>query len=130
MSWKGTSKPIPDDEVTIGLSWRTNMKATLCIVAAVCMLLLYACGSSNQSLILGKWEVENAPTKMTAEFRSDGTATVGILGQTVQGTYKWNAEDELEWSMNGRSTKAKVKVTPTELELTDDQNRTIKYKRK
>lgn len=106
------------------------MKATLHIVVAACLVLLYACGSSNQSLILGKWEVENAPTKMTAEFRSDGTATVSILGQTVQGTYKLNGEDELEWSMNGMSTKAKLKITPTELELTDNQNRTIKYKRR
>jgi hypothetical protein len=67
---------------------------------------------------------------MTAEFRSDGTATIGILGQTVQGTYRFNGTDELEWSMNGMSTKAKVKVTTTELELTDNANRTIKYKRK
>jgi hypothetical protein len=106
------------------------MNAMRCIVAAVYMVLLYGCGSGNQSLLLGKWEVKNAPTKMTAEFRSDGTATVNILGQTVNGTYKLNGGDELEWSMNGMSTKAKIKVTPTELELTDDQNRTIKYKRK
>ena len=32
--------------------------------------------------------------------------------------------------MSGNSTKAKFAVTATELELTDDQNRTIKYKRK
>ena len=106
------------------------MKATMRILVVVCLVLLCACGSNNQTLILGRWEVENAPTKMTAEFRSDGTATVSILGQTVQGTYKLNGEDEIEWSMNGMSTKAKVKITPTELELTDSQNRTIKYKRR
>jgi hypothetical protein len=100
-------------------------------VAAVCVaLFLSACAPTPQNLILGRWEVENAPTKMTAEFRGDGTATIHILGQTVQGTYKLNGENELEWSMNGRSTKAKVNVTATELELTDDANRTIKYKRK
>ena len=49
---------------------------------------------------------------------------------TVQGTYKLNRTDELEWSMNGMSTKAKVKVTATNLELTDNANRTINYKRK
>ena len=43
---------------------------------------------------------------------------------------KLNRADELEWSMNGMSTKAKVKVTATDLELTDNANRTIKYKRK
>jgi uncharacterized lipoprotein YajG len=106
------------------------MKATLRIVVAACLLLLVACGSSPQSLILGRWEVENAPTKMTAEFNSDGTATISILGQTVRGTYRLNGTDELEWSMNGMSTKAKVKVTTTDLELTDNANRTIKYKRK
>jgi hypothetical protein len=40
----------------------------------------------------------------------------------VHGTYKLNGEDELKWSMNGMSTKAKVKVTATELELTDSVN--------
>jgi hypothetical protein len=106
------------------------MKTTLRIVVAACLLLLVACGSSPQSLILGRWEVEGAPTKMVAEFKSDGTATILILGHTVRGTYKLNGTDELEWSMNGMSTKAKVKVTATDLELTDNANRTIKYKRK
>ena len=93
-------------------------------------LFLSACGTSTQSLILGKWEVENVPTKMTAEFKGDGTATISMLGQRVQGTYKLNGEHELEWSMNGITTKSKINVTATELELTDDANRTIKYKRK
>lgn len=108
----------------------SNMKVKLCVVVLAFLALLIACGSSVQSLILGKWEVENAPTRMTAEFRSDGTATVTMLGQSVQGTYKLNGEDELEWSMNGMTTKAKVKVSSTELELTDNSNRTIKYRRK
>jgi hypothetical protein len=67
---------------------------------------------------------------MTAEFSRDGTAKLTLLGQTLQGTYKLNAENELEWTMNGITTKSKVNVTPTELELTDDANRTITYKRK
>jgi hypothetical protein len=106
------------------------MKDKLCIGLAVCLVLMSACASNPQNLILGKWEVENAPTKVTAVFNSDGTAAITILGQTVHGTYKLNGEDELEWSMNGMNTKAKVKVTATELELTDSSNRTIKYKRK
>ena len=53
-----------------------------------------------------------------------------MFGQTLQGTYKLNAENELEWTLNGKRTKSKVNVTATELELTDDVNRTIKYKRK
>ena len=95
---------------------------------ALCVMLLAGCGSSPQNLIVGKWEVQNAPSKMTAEFRADGTSSLTILGQTLAGTYKLNGE-ELEWSMNGRSTKAKAKVTATDLELTDDANHTIVYKR-
>ena len=100
------------------------------IIVVAYAVLLAACSSSPRSLILGKWEVENGPSKMTAEFESDGTATISMLGQTVQGTYKLNEENELEWSMNGMTTKAKVKVTPTQLELTGDKNLTIKYRRK
>ena len=106
------------------------MNAKLTIVLAVSVALLAsACASSPQSLIVGKWEVENAPTKMTAEFGGDGTAKITVLGQTLQGTYKLEGND-LEWSMNGMSTKAKINVTAAELEVTNDANQTIKYKRK
>lgn len=98
-------------------------------IAAGVVLLLSACASSNQSLIVGKWEVEGAPMKMTAEFLNDGTARITILGQTSQGTYKLNGDSDLEWTMNGMSTKAKVNVTGTELDFTNEQNQTIKYKR-
>jgi hypothetical protein len=107
------------------------MNAKLSIVVAACVaLFVSACGSSPQSLILGKWEVENAPIKMTAVFSRDGTANITMMGQTLQARYKMNAENELEWTMNGITKKSKVNVTATELELTDDANRTIKYKRK
>jgi uncharacterized protein (TIGR03066 family) len=107
-----------------------NMNAKLSIVLVACVaLFVSACAPSPQSLILGKWEVESAPMKMTAEFSRDGTAKITMLGQTLQGTYKLD-QNELVWTMNGTTTKGKVNVTPTELELTDDANRTIKYKRK
>jgi hypothetical protein len=106
------------------------MNAKLSVALIVCVaLLICACGSPAQNLILGKWEVEGAPLKMTAEFNRDGTAKITMFGQTVQGTYKLSADNELEWSMNGISTKGTVKVTAQELELTNDQNQTIKYKR-
>ena len=104
------------------------MNPKLSIVAAWVALIVTACGSSPQSLIVGKWEVESA-VKMTAEFSRDGTAKITIFGQTVQGRYQLNGDNELEWNLNGKTTKGKVKVTATELELTDDQNRTIRYKR-
>ena len=91
-------------------------------------LCLVACASGPQSLILGKWEVDGAPVKMTAEFNSDGTGAVTMFGQTLRGKYKL-AGDDLEWDLNGRSSKAKVKVTADLLELTDEENRTIRYKR-
>ena|ERR1700735_473382 len=104
-----------------------NAKLNMVLLACVA-LFLSACAPSPQSLILGKWEVEGA-IKMTAEFNRDGTAKLTMFGQTVQGTYRLDGENMLEWSLNGRTTKGKVNVTATELELTDDQNRTIKYRR-
>ena len=107
------------------------MTAKLTIAVAACVVLFAsACGTSPQRLILGKWEVEGAPMKMTAEFSNDGTARITMFGQTLQGRYKLNAENELEWSLNGRTMTSKVRVTATELEVTDGANRTIKYKRR
>ncbi len=98
--------------------------------AAVCAALFGSgCSSAPQALILGKWEVEGAPTKMTAEFDRDGTAKITVLGQTLQATYTLTG-DELEWKINGMSTKVKANVTPTELDLTDGSNQTVKYKRR
>jgi hypothetical protein len=105
-----------------------NSKSSIALVVSLA-LILSACGSSPQSLILGKWEVQGTPMKMTAEFKGDGTAKITMLGQTLQGKYKLDGGNELVWSMNGMTTKSRVNVTPTELELTDDANRTIKYKR-
>ena len=103
----------------------------LSFVMAVSMaIFLSACGSGSQSLILGRWEVENAPMKMLAEFDRDGSAKITMFGQTLRGSYKLTGDNELEWSMNGMSTKAKINVTATELELTDSENRTIKYRRR
>ena len=120
-----------------------NAKLSFVLVACVAMF-ISACGSSPQSLILGKWEVAGARVggvddqsaaaagraiKMSAEFNRDGTAKITMMGQTLQGTYKINGENELEWTMSGITTKSKLNVTATELEVTDDANRTIKYKR-
>jgi hypothetical protein len=106
-----------------------NMNAKFSIVLATA-LLISACASSPQSLIVGKWEVENAPLKMTAEFSGDGTAKITMFGQTVQGKYKVDDENQLEWTVNGITTKSKVIVTATEMELTNSENQTIKYQRK
>jgi len=121
-----------------------NAKLSVALVACVA-LFASACGTSPESLILGKWEVAGARVagvddasaaaagrsiNMSAEFDRDGTAKVTMMGHTLQGTYKINGENELEWTMGGTTTKSKLNVTAAELELTDDANRTIKYKRK
>jgi len=122
-----------------------NVKLNLLLVACVA-LLVSACGSSPQSMILGRWEAASAQVgdadagpavgsalnaiKMTAEFDKDGAAKLTMFGQTLQGTYKVIGENELEWTMSGITTKSKMNVTAIELDLTDDSNRTIKYKRK
>jgi hypothetical protein len=121
-----------------------NTKLGTVLLACVA-LFLSACRSSPQSLILGKWEVAGAQVggvddesaaaagraiKMSAEFNRDGTAKITMMGHTLQGAYKINGENELEWTMSGVTTKSKLNVTATELELTDGANRTIKYKRK
>jgi hypothetical protein len=105
------------------------MKSKLGIVVVACVaLFLSACGSSPKDLIVGKWEAGEGGIKMTAEFAKGDKAKLTMMGQTVQGTYRLNGEDELEWTLNGTTTKCKVKVTATELELTSE-GKTIKYKK-
>ena len=105
------------------------MNARWPLMAVSIAMFVSGCGSSPQSLIVGKWEVEGAPMKMTAEFNRDGTAKLTMFGQTVQGRYSLSAGNELDWTVNGTTSRSKVNVTATELEVTDDENRTIKYKR-
>jgi hypothetical protein len=113
------------------------------VVFALMTLSVSACGSNPQNLIVGRWEADRAKVggadapytqvakaiHMTAEFSADGTARMTMMEHTFQGTYKLNG-DELEWSMSGITKKARAKVTATELEVTDDANQTILYRRK
>jgi uncharacterized protein (TIGR03066 family) len=96
-------------------------------VLACVALSLSGCGSSPQSLIVGKWEAGQTGMKVMAEFTKDGKAKLTMFGQSVQGTYKVNG-DELEWTLNGKTTKWKLKVTATELEVTSE-GKTITYKK-
>ena len=104
------------------------MKMKLGIVVVVLVaVFLSGCGSSPQNLIVGKWEAGESGLKITAEFMKDGKAKLTMFGQTVQGTYKLNGDD-LEWTLNGKTTKSKVRVTTTEMELASE-GQTIKYKK-
>src|SRR5215510_4654033 len=99
------------------------------LVIAGLLLSLSACFHSRpQDLIVGKWKAGQGGVKVTAEFFRDGTAKLTMFGQTLQGTYKLEG-DELEWTLNGKTTKNKVKVTATELEVTAGGGNTIIYKR-
>ena len=122
------------------------MSAKLSILLVTCVVLFASsCGSVHRSLLLGKWEADSAVDSngsvqvlngrvggkpMTVEFDEDGTAKLTMMGQTMQGAYQLDAENELKWTMNGISTKSKANLTATGLELTDEANRTIRYKRK
>lgn len=125
------------------------MNSKLTVVRPACVALLVAlfmpgCGTGPQNLILGKWEMTGAQVggvddgsaaaagkaiKMSAEFDKDSTAKLTMMGHTLRGTYKITGDNELEWTMSGITTKGKLNVTADELEVTDDANRTIKYKR-
>jgi hypothetical protein len=122
------------------------MNIKLSIVLITCVVLFdSACGSAHRSLILGKWEADTAVDSngavqvlngkvggkpMTVEFGEDGTAKLTMMGQTMQGAYQLDAANQLKWTMNGISTTSKANLTETGLELTDESNRTIKYRRK
>jgi hypothetical protein len=99
-----------------------------CVVLACVALSVSGCGSGPEDLIVGKWETGQAGVKLTAEFTRDGKAKLTLFGQPVEGTYKLTGGDELEWTLHGKTTKCKVKVTATELELTSEGT-TIIYKK-
>ena len=104
------------------------MKTKLGIAAALCVaMFLSACGSSPETLIVGKWQAGESGFKLTAEFSKDGSAKLNMFGHTVLGTYKLDG-DELEWTLNGKTTKCKAKVTAAEMELTSE-GKTITYKK-
>jgi uncharacterized protein (TIGR03066 family) len=106
----------------------SNMKTKLKIAAIACVaLFVFGCGSRQQDQIVGKWEAGESGAQLKAEFRKDGTAKLTMLGKTFQGTYKLKGDD-LEWTMNGMTTRSKIKLSRTEMEVISDKG-TIKYKR-
>ena len=105
------------------------MRMNLALVGlAGVVLSLSGCHSGPQELIVGKWKAGQGGIKVTAEFARNGTAKLTMFGQTLQGTYRLEG-DELEWTLNGKTTKNKVKVTATELEVTAGGGSTIIYQR-
>jgi uncharacterized protein (TIGR03066 family) len=104
------------------------MKKLFAFVLLACVAVsISGCGSSEEKLIVGKWEAANG-AKMAAEFRKDGRGCLTIMGQSIEGTYKVNGDDELEWTVDGTTQKFKVKVGAKELEFSSE-GQTITYKR-
>jgi hypothetical protein len=99
-----------------------------CVVVVGLALFVSGCGSSPQDLIVGKWQAGQPGVTVTAEFSKEGRAKLIMFGKTLQGTYKVNSGDELEWTLNGKTTKCKLKVTATALEVTSD-GKTVTYKK-
>lgn len=108
--------------------WGDIMKTKYALVLLACVVFsVSGCGSSPQNLIVGKWQAGQSGLTLEAEFTKDGKATLTMFGKSFHGNYKLNGDD-LEWTLNGTTTKSKVKVTATELELTRD-GKTITYKK-
>jgi hypothetical protein len=90
-------------------------------------LLLCGCRQSPRNLLIGKWEIESP--RIVTEFHTDGTTSFSALGQTLNGTYRWNSPDELETNLNGRVARSKAEVREEALELTNENHETIVFKR-
>ncbi len=106
------------------------MRQAALILAAFLALMLPACGSKPQDLIVGKWETTDLAGKsMVGEFGKDGTVSMPIplVGLRVDGKYKWtdDAHIEMEFNTGGLNRKEtrKVEVTKETLTLTDDKGK-------
>lgn len=109
---------------TVGYMKKWPMVAALCVAFS-----LSACHRQQpQDLILGKWKTGQGGLKVTAEFDSDGTAQIGMFGKQLRGTYQLAGED-LVWTLNGITTRCKVKVTATDLVVTGNDGNTVVYQR-
>src|SRR5262245_30995600 len=108
------------------------MITKLAVLLSTCLLVsLVACDVSSHKRLVGKWQARSA-LKVTAEFDKNGVAQLTMFGQTVRGHYEWVGENVLQCTLNGMTTRYRVQVSATELELTDErnQNQTIVYERK
>jgi hypothetical protein len=105
------------------------MKSKFGIAVVACVaLFVSACGSGPNDLIVGKWEAGEGGFKIIAEFTKDSKAKITMMGKTLEGTYKLSGDGDLEWTMNGTTTKSKVKVSKTEMEL-NQGGQTITYRK-
>jgi hypothetical protein len=106
------------------------MITKLVVLLSTCLLVsLVACDVSSHQRLVGKWQARTA-LKVTAEFDPKGVAQLTMFGQTVRGRYEWVGDNLLQCTLNGMTTRYRVEVSATQLELTDERNQTIVYERK
>ena len=106
------------------------MITKLVVLLSTCLLVsLVACDVSSHQRLVGKWQARTA-LKVTAEFDPKGVAQLTQIGQTVRGRYEWVGDNLLQCTLNGMTTRYRVEVSATQLELTDERNQTIVYERK
>jgi uncharacterized protein (TIGR03066 family) len=110
------------------------MRKACYLVVAMTALLLPACGSKPQQLIVGKWQTTDLLGKVkVAEFSKDGTASLPLpfVDLRADGKYKFVDNDhiEIEFGSSGKPQKRRVEVTKETLTLTDEQGKAQIFKR-
>lgn len=104
----------------------------ICSVTIIATVTLLALGipptfaaDTAKELIVGKWQpTDKAGEKATVEFTKDGKVKVVADLYTLDGTYKFLKDDQIEVTMpiagKEESVKLTVKVTKDELTTTDE----------
>jgi WD40 repeat protein len=92
-------------------------------------------GASLKEILVGHWDRADDPSAGAHEFQSDGVAVVALGTQKLTGAYTINDDNSVAVKgslpgggmFNYRFTK--VQATKTDLTLTDEQDRTLHFKR-
>ena len=129
--WPRRSAVVADRRPYRGTAWfaKTVITNPVVLVSTCLLVSLAACDASSHQQIVGKWQAGGA-IKVTAEFDRYGVAQLTIFGQTVRGRYAWVGDNVLQCTLNGITTRYRIRVSATELELTDERNQTIVYERR
>jgi len=106
----------------------------VCLILCVAMSAPLVAADKAKDLIIGKWEpAGNQGQVPTIEFTKDGKLKITIQQMTIEGTYKFLDDNnvEVEISFMGQTQKEKMKVecTKDEMTTTDSKNKAEKFKR-
>lgn len=76
-----------------------------CIFMMTCLILLFACTSSPDNAILGKWENISEKSSATIEFLKDGTLILGNKETAATAKYRILDKNRMEWIRSDGDTK-------------------------